>query len=455
MRTRRASYSTSSDGITFVIKPKLPAQKRRKLLSSKIASPLSPAPAVSPTSTSSSSFDRLHDELLVSIMASLSASATSPADLINAMLTCKRFCAAGAHPLVLSNASASALAVKAQSWSEGAYRFLWQCERSGNVEATYTLGMIRFYCFSEREKGAALMAHAALKPHAPALHSLAIIQFNGSGGSRKDKNLKNGASLCAKAASHGHVDAIRELGHCLQDGYGMPKNVAEGRRLLLEANAREAAAAVAASPRAFVETALHLAAHSTRAARCVHQQALYRSAISKVEVLDNREMNSIGHGHPLMRLLQGGGCSLLSDFGCNVPPPKLHIANQFLVDWFSLHPPQQGLRLCSHANCGRPETRRHEFRRCSACGKTGKTEKKMMPKTMTMRQMMGRTHEEKGEESVFSQAWVHTRVWIEGGVELSDAHHVSIQNTKPEALVSCWHVSGGIGLRCFDNSEHS
>ena len=26
------------------------------------------------------------------------------------------------------------------------------------------------------------------------------------------------------------------------------------------------------------------------------------------------------------------------------------------------------LRLCSHALCGRPETRRHEFRRCSVCG---------------------------------------------------------------------------------------
>ena len=26
------------------------------------------------------------------------------------------------------------------------------------------------------------------------------------------------------------------------------------------------------------------------------------------------------------------------------------------------------LRLCSHARCGRRETRRHEFRRCSVCG---------------------------------------------------------------------------------------
>lgn len=351
-----------------MIKPKGPAQKRRKLAASR------PPP---PPSSTKSSFETLHDELVVSIMVALSSSASSPADLINAMLTCKRFCAAGAHPLVLANASVSALAVKARSWSEGAFRFLRQCERSGNVEAAYTLGLIRFYCFNEREVGAALMAQAALKPHAGALHSLAIIQFNGSGGSRKDKNLKNGASLCAKAASQGHVDAIRELGHCLQDGYGMPKNVAEGRRLLLEANAREAAAAVAASPRAFVETALHLAAHSTRAARCLHQHAHYRSAINKLEVAQQGAGNPNGvaidggarhAAHPVFRLLHGGGCSLLSDFGCNVPPPKLHIANQFLVDWFAAYPPPQGLRLCSHANCGRPETRRHEFRRCSACG---------------------------------------------------------------------------------------
>jgi hypothetical protein len=26
------------------------------------------------------------------------------------------------------------------------------------------------------------------------------------------------------------------------------------------------------------------------------------------------------------------------------------------------------LRLCSHVRCGRRETRRHEFRRCSVCG---------------------------------------------------------------------------------------
>jgi hypothetical protein len=87
----------------------------------------------------------------------------------------------------------------------------------------------------------------------------------------------------------------------------------------------------------------------------------------------NHQNHPEGHHHnllhPVYRLLQGSGYSLLSDFGCNVPPSKLHVANKFLVEWFSSHPPSGGLRLCSHANCGRPETRRHEFRRCSACGK--------------------------------------------------------------------------------------
>jgi hypothetical protein len=267
------------------------------------------------------------------------------------------------------------------------------------------------------------MAQAAMAPHAPALHSLAIIQFNGSGRTRKEKNLKTGASLCARAAALSHVDAMRELGHCLQDGYGVAKNVSEGRRLLLEANAREAAAAAASSPRSFVETALHLA--QTTLERYIHHQMQYRSAIigkfetvsamaagaRRQEVEERRvtearvgeavagsnqslasapvplrseallsiassltstsslslSLNSLHH--PVYRLLQASGCSLLSDFGCNVPPPKLHVANKFLVDWFAEKPPFGGLRLCSHGNCGRPETRRHEFRRCSACGK--------------------------------------------------------------------------------------
>jgi hypothetical protein len=44
------------------------------------------------------------------------------------------------------------------------------------------------------------------------LYSQAIIEFNGSGGSKDDRNLR------ARGASLGHVDTLRELGHRLRDG---------------------------------------------------------------------------------------------------------------------------------------------------------------------------------------------------------------------------------------------
>lgn len=281
---------------------------------------------------------------------------------------------------MLANVSVAGLSVNARGWSDGARNFLHQCAQAGNVQAAYILGMILFYCLEDRELGKSVMAQAAVSSQsfAPALHSLAIIHFNGSGGTRKDKNLRSGISLCAKAASLLHVDAMRELGHCLQDGYGVPKNISEGRRLLLEANAREAAAAVDSSPQEFVETALQLAAAQTDgpASLCLRHHFRMRSAVPKFEAAPNQPRTSRGRSRALSpeqqlihRLFHTGGeCSLLSDFGCNVPPANLHAANKFLVDWFAVNPPSSGLRLCSHANCGRPETRRHEFRRCSACG---------------------------------------------------------------------------------------
>lgn len=177
------------------------------------------------------------------------------------------------------------------------------------------------------------MAKAAIGSHASALYSLAVVQFNGSGSSKNDKDLRAGVALCARAAFLGHVDALRELGHCLQDGYGVKQNVAEGRRFLVQANARELASFLAAAPSAVVPS-------------------------------------SWLTWNP-QRHVAGSGCPLLSDFGCNVPTPEAHPANRFLADWFSDqagNTPGSGLRLCSHSGCGRPETRRHEFRRCSVCG---------------------------------------------------------------------------------------
>ncbi|KAJ7286630.1 hypothetical protein O6H91_Y326600, partial [Diphasiastrum complanatum] len=255
MRTRKVNYPTATDGITFCIKPRSP--NRMCSVLRKIS--LEPVrKRRTEGDRCRSHFDALPDDLLISVIAALSSSAKARADLVNTMLTCKRFCAAATKSQVLANASVSALAIRACDWSEGAQRFLQKCADAGNKEASYTLGMIQFYCLRNWSDGSSMMAKAAMASHSAALHSLAIIQFNGSGGTRKDKDLKAGVALCARAATLGHVDAMRELGHCLQDGYGVARNVREGRRLLLEANAREAAAAVVASTQRFAESALRV-----------------------------------------------------------------------------------------------------------------------------------------------------------------------------------------------------
>ncbi|GJM92038.1 hypothetical protein PR202_ga08465 [Eleusine coracana subsp. coracana] len=284
--------------------------------------------------------DELPDDLVLSILAKVAASATAPSDLLSVHLTCKRLNGLGRHDMVFAKASPASLAVKAASWSEPAQRFLKRCADAGNLEACYILGMIRFYCLGNRSGGAALLARAAVGMHAAAHYSLGVIQFNGSGGTKSDRNLHAGAALCSRAAALGHVDALRELGHCYQDGYGVRRDPAEGRRLLVLANARELTHALsAASNPAFTAAALPLAGAA------------------------------------------GGACSpLLSDFGWSLPEAEPHAVNQFMVDWWTDHgkckdPAKKSedgecveLRLCSNVRCGRRETRRHEFRRCSVCG---------------------------------------------------------------------------------------
>ncbi|KAL5215760.1 hypothetical protein ABZP36_007161 [Zizania latifolia] len=340
MRTRRgACYSPCQGG------PEMRRRKRRRVGAEGAAS----AGGV-PGTVGGDMFDELPDELVVSILADVAASAGSPADLAGAMLTCKRFRELGQSKVVHARVSPRCLAVRARSWSDAVHRFLQRCVDAGNVDACYLLGMIRFYCLGNRGSGAALMATAAMGGHREALYSLAVIQFNGSGGTKDDKDLRAGAALCVRAASLGHVDALRELGHCLQDGYGVPRSVLYGRRLLIKANAREFAAAVASSA---------------------------------------SPLRSAGTGRKASRR---HSC-LLSDFGCHaaVAAGEPHAANRFMVDWFAARPlagssaaaaaaaaaagsaasaedEAAGLRMCSYALCGRPETRRHEFRRCSVCG---------------------------------------------------------------------------------------
>ncbi|CAL4972414.1 unnamed protein product [Urochloa decumbens] len=297
--------------------------------------------------------DVLTDDLVLSILSKLAASASAPSDLLSVHLTCKRLNDLGGHDMVFAKASPASLAVKAAAWSEPAQRFLKRCADAGNLEACYILGMIRFYCLGSRSGGAALLARAAVGGHAAALYSLAVIQFNGSGGAKSDRDLRAGAALCARAAALGHVDALRELGHCLQDGYGVRRDPAEGRRLLVAANARELSLALAAAA---------ATRHPFAAAVPLGAAAAAAAAAGA-----------------------GGGCPLLSDFGWSLPEAEPHAVNQFMVDWWAssrgaqaaaVKKPGTGesdgdgaeLRLCSHVRCGRRETRRHEFRRCSVCG---------------------------------------------------------------------------------------
>ncbi|KAG8638669.1 F-box protein At5g50450 [Manihot esculenta] len=295
---------------------------------------------ISPLITQKSDlFEEQPDDIVVCILCKLSSSASCPSDFINILVTCKRLNRLALHPQVLSKAGPKTFAIRAKNWSDSAHRFLKQCVNAGNTEASYTLGMIQFYCLQNRASGASLMAKAAIKSHAPALYSLAVMQFNGSGGSKNNKDLRAGVSLCARAAVLGHIDALRELGHCLQDGYGVAQNTADGRRLLIQANARE----LASSLRSMLTwQPQHQNEHQW-------QQLPYASCVT----------------------IGSMGCPLLSDFGCNVPAREVHPANRFLREWFESGIGVMGpnLRLCSHSGCGRPETRPHEFRRCSVCGK--------------------------------------------------------------------------------------
>ncbi|CAD6261158.1 unnamed protein product [Miscanthus lutarioriparius] len=352
MKTRRGAYyschAAPGEGPEAVHR-----RKRRRTAAEGSPAAAAGAPGVR---LAGDMFEELPDDLVVSILRDVAASAGSPADLAGAMLTCKRFRDLGQTKLVLARASPRCLAVRAKAWSDDAHRFLQRCADAGNLEACYLLGMIRFYCLGgSRGSGVALMAAAAVGGHREALYSLAVIQFNGSGGGKDDRDLRAGAALCARAASLGHVDALRELGHCLQDGYGVRRSVLDGRRLLIQANARELQAAVTA----FASVA------------------------------------GAGAGGGKASAAPRRHSCLLSDFGCRAASGEAHAANRFLVDWFASRPlgmaaaaapggngngnagtaaasPEEdaagALRLCSQALCGRPETRRHEFRRCSVCG---------------------------------------------------------------------------------------
>jgi hypothetical protein len=150
------------------------------------------------------------------------------------------------------------------------------------------------------------MIKAAMGGHLEAMNALSVIQFNRSGGTRADRHPEVAAGLCARAANWGHVGALRELGFCLRDGYGIRRAVKDGRALImLQAKKRENAAAGSDS-------------NATVANKFLTE---WFASI----------------GAPSASSVVGGG-----DGG----PPLL---------------------LCSYPLCGRQETRPHEFRRCAVC----------------------------------------------------------------------------------------
>ncbi|WOG99399.1 hypothetical protein DCAR_0518747 [Daucus carota subsp. sativus] len=288
-------------------------------------------------------FDSLPDDIVLLVLAKLSSSARSPRDFINVLSTCTRLNRLALQPAVLKEAGTNTVAVRAKNWSDSAHRFLKQCVRAGSTEATYFLGMIRFYCMEGRKFGAALIAKAAIRNHVPALYSLAIMQFNGSGGDKSSKDLLAGCALCARAGDLGHIDSIRELGYCYQDGYGVPRNLKGARSLLTRAAAMEVACCVRAS-----------------------SEDVIRKCETRLDAI--MSFKTVPGANP------GLGHAYWAGSGLQFSPRETHPANRFLLEWFAIQADSGsdpgrvgGVKLCSDLNCGRSETRENEFRRCSGC----------------------------------------------------------------------------------------
>ncbi|GJP62188.1 hypothetical protein CLOP_g19277 [Closterium sp. NIES-67] len=184
--------------------------------------------------------DSLPEEVLVKVLAAVSSTAENPAEVVSPSMTCRRWKRASQDRDVLCSTSRGGVAVRARQWSIGAFIFLRRLSENGCLEACFMLAMILFYCIPEAQfEGGRLLMHSARQGHAASLHAASILSFNGSGLGQQHKDVKVGVALCARAAALGHTEAMRELGHCLLDGYGVRQDVQEGWRMLLEAQAAE------------------------------------------------------------------------------------------------------------------------------------------------------------------------------------------------------------------------
>ncbi|CAI5474626.1 unnamed protein product [Closterium sp. Yama58-4] len=183
----------------------------------------------------------LPSDILRVIMDKVVSRAHFPAQIGNVMLSCRALRALCWSQQALAAVSPAVLHIRASQWSPRANRFLSACAAAGNAPAAYFLGMITFYSFGNYAEGLKLLAKAALAGHAAAMYALSVVHFNGSGMAQAQRNLPVALALCARAASLGHTPAMRELGYCLHDGYGLPRDAAQAQQLLLEAEALETA----------------------------------------------------------------------------------------------------------------------------------------------------------------------------------------------------------------------
>eukprot|EP00475_Leptophrys_vorax_P018213 TRINITY_DN24843_c0_g1_i1.p1 TRINITY_DN24843_c0_g1~~TRINITY_DN24843_c0_g1_i1.p1 ORF type:complete len:597 (+),score=-15.68 TRINITY_DN24843_c0_g1_i1:155-1945(+) len=186
--------------------------------------------------------ENLPEEVLIKVLAAVNATAESPLDVVLPSMISRRWRRASRDREVLKRTGRYGVSLRARQWCEGAYLFLRRLCENGCLEAAFMLAMILFYCIPGAQfEGGRLLMHSAREGHASSLHAASILSFNGSGLGASHKDVKMGVALCARAAALGHTDAMRELGHCLLDGYGVQQDTQEGWRMLLEAQAAELA----------------------------------------------------------------------------------------------------------------------------------------------------------------------------------------------------------------------
>lgn len=179
----------------------------------------------------------LPDEVLIKVLSAVSSSAESPAEMVTPSMICRKWRRVARDREVLQRTSRKGMALHAKQWSTEAFLYLRKLCGVGCLEACFTLGMILFYCIPGAQmEGGRILIQTARLGHAAALHASGIMSFNGSGMGKNHKDLKMGVSLIARGAALGHVDAMRELGHCLLDGFGVKQDQIEGWRMMLKAH---------------------------------------------------------------------------------------------------------------------------------------------------------------------------------------------------------------------------